>query len=78
MAYGTRGSSLWGRRFGAGAICFQGRKMGQKGTCGIPFGALAQAILCVEPMGIAAYQLAKALHLPGIYEIVREHLRAGP
>lgn len=24
------------------------------------------------PMGITAYQLAKALHLPGIYEIVRE------
>jgi antitoxin HigA-1 len=23
-------------------------------------------------MGITAYQLAKALHLPGIYEIVRE------
>ena len=31
-------------------------------------------ILCtefMEPMGITAYQLAKALHLPGIYEIVR-------
>jgi antitoxin HigA-1 len=31
-------------------------------------------ILCTEfmqPMGITAYQLAKALHLPGIYEIVR-------
>jgi addiction module HigA family antidote len=27
----------------------------------------------IEPMGITAYQLAKALHLPGIYEIVREH-----
>jgi addiction module HigA family antidote len=27
----------------------------------------------MEPMGITAYQLAKALHLPGIYEIVREH-----
>jgi addiction module HigA family antidote len=26
----------------------------------------------MEPMGITAYQLAKALHLPGIYEIVRE------
>ena len=25
----------------------------------------------MEPMGITAYQLAKALHLPGIYEIVR-------
>ena len=24
------------------------------------------------PMGITAYQLAKALHFPGIYEIVRE------
>lgn len=26
----------------------------------------------MEPMGITAYQLAKALHSPGIYEIVRE------
>jgi addiction module HigA family antidote len=26
----------------------------------------------MQPMGITAYQLAKALHLPGIYEIVRE------
>jgi len=26
----------------------------------------------MEPMGITAYQLAKALHFPGIYEIVRE------
>ncbi|MFZ3213007.1 MAG: HigA family addiction module antitoxin [Terriglobales bacterium] len=26
----------------------------------------------IEPMGITAYQLAKALHFPGIYEIVRE------
>jgi hypothetical protein len=26
----------------------------------------------MEPMGITAYQLAKALHLPGIYEIVHE------
>jgi addiction module HigA family antidote len=26
----------------------------------------------LEPMGISAYQLAKALHFPGIYEIVRE------
>jgi addiction module HigA family antidote len=26
----------------------------------------------LEPMGITAYQLAKALHFPGIYEIVRE------
>jgi antitoxin HigA-1 len=26
----------------------------------------------MEPMGIAAYQLAKVLHFPGIYEIVRE------
>ena len=26
----------------------------------------------MEPMGISAYQLAKALHFPGIYEIVRE------
>jgi antitoxin HigA-1 len=25
----------------------------------------------MEPMGITAYQLSKALHLPGIYEIVR-------
>ena len=25
----------------------------------------------MEPMGITAYQLAKALHLPGIYEIAR-------
>lgn len=24
------------------------------------------------PMGITAYQMAKALHFPGIYEIVRE------
>ena len=26
----------------------------------------------MEPMGISAYQLAKALHFLGIYEIVRE------
>ena len=26
----------------------------------------------MEPMGITAYQLAKALHFPGIYVIVRE------
>lgn len=26
----------------------------------------------MHPMGITAYELAKALHLPGIYEIVRE------
>ena len=26
----------------------------------------------LEPMGISAYQLAKALHFPGVYEIVRE------
>jgi antitoxin HigA-1 len=26
----------------------------------------------LEPMGITAYQLAKAVHFPGIYEIVRE------
>jgi addiction module HigA family antidote len=26
----------------------------------------------LEPMGITAYQLAKALHFPGVYEIVRE------
>jgi addiction module HigA family antidote len=26
----------------------------------------------LQPMGISAYQLAKALHFPGIYEIVRE------
>lgn len=26
----------------------------------------------MEPMGIAAYQLAKELHFPGIYEIVSE------
>ncbi len=25
----------------------------------------------MDPMGITAYQLAKALHFPGIYEIVR-------
>jgi len=25
----------------------------------------------MEPMGITAYQLAKAVHLPGIYEIAR-------
>ncbi len=25
----------------------------------------------MEPMAITAYQLAKAIHLPGIYEIVR-------
>lgn len=25
----------------------------------------------MEPLGITAYQLAKALHLPGMYEIVR-------
>src|SRR5712691_9685292 len=26
----------------------------------------------MEPMGITAYQLAKALHFPGIYEILRQ------
>jgi antitoxin HigA-1 len=26
----------------------------------------------IEPMGITAYQMAKALHFPGIYEILRE------
>jgi addiction module HigA family antidote len=26
----------------------------------------------MQPLGITAYQLAKALHFPGIYEIVRE------
>ncbi len=26
----------------------------------------------LEPMDITAYQLAKALHFPGVYEIVRE------
>jgi antitoxin HigA-1 len=26
----------------------------------------------IEPMGITAYQLAKALHFAGIYEILRE------
>ncbi len=26
----------------------------------------------MKPMGISAYRLAKALHAPGIYEIVRE------
>ncbi len=26
----------------------------------------------MKPMGISGYQLAKALHAPGIYEIVRE------
>ena len=26
----------------------------------------------LEPMGISTYQLAKALHFPGIYEIARE------
>lgn len=26
----------------------------------------------MEPMGITAYQLAKALYFPGVYEIVRE------
>jgi addiction module HigA family antidote len=26
----------------------------------------------MEPMGITAYQLAKAIHFPGIYEVVRE------
>ncbi|HUO09063.1 MAG TPA: HigA family addiction module antitoxin [Phycisphaerae bacterium] len=25
----------------------------------------------MEPLGVTAYQLAKALHLPGVYEIVR-------
>lgn len=25
----------------------------------------------MEPMGVTAYQLAKALHFPGIYEVVR-------
>jgi addiction module HigA family antidote len=27
----------------------------------------------MAPLGITAYQLAKALHLPGVYEIVRGH-----
>ena len=26
----------------------------------------------LEPMGISVYRLAKALHFPGIYEVVRE------
>lgn len=26
----------------------------------------------IQPMGITAYQLAKALHCPGIYDILRE------
>ncbi len=26
----------------------------------------------IEPMGITAYELAKAVHCPGIYEILRE------
>ena len=26
----------------------------------------------MEPMGIAAYELAKALHFPGIYQVVSE------
>src|SRR5271165_6379366 len=26
----------------------------------------------MEPLGISAYQMAKALHFPGIYQIVRE------
>ena len=26
----------------------------------------------MEPLGITAYQLAKALHSPGIYQVVRE------
>ena len=26
----------------------------------------------MQPMGITAYRLAKALHFPGIYEVVRE------
>jgi len=26
----------------------------------------------IEPMGVTAYQLAKSLHFPGIYEILRE------
>ena len=26
----------------------------------------------MEPMGITAYRLAKALHLPGVFQIVRE------
>jgi len=26
----------------------------------------------IEPMGITAYQLAKAVHCPGIYDILRE------
>ncbi len=26
----------------------------------------------MEPLGITAHQLAKALHFPGVYEIVRE------
>jgi len=27
----------------------------------------------MEPMGVSAYQLAKALSFPGIYEVVRGH-----
>ena len=26
----------------------------------------------IEPLGITGYQLAKALHFPGIYEVLRE------
>ena len=26
----------------------------------------------LEPMGVSAYQLAKAVHFPGVYEILRE------
>jgi plasmid maintenance system antidote protein VapI len=29
----------------------------------------------MEPMGLSAYELAKALNFPGIYDVVRE---AGP
>ena len=28
----------------------------------------------LEPMGVTAYQLAKALHFPGIYDVVREEM----
>ena len=31
----------------------------------------------MKPMGITAYQLAKALHFPAIYEIVREQRSIG-
>lgn len=42
----------------------------QKTIAAHPGGILRTEFL--EPMGITAYQLAKALHFPGIYEIVRE------